>query len=92
MKQYQHFINGEYVDPIGGQWIDTLDPYTGQPWARIPRGCAQDVDRAVQAASRAPDGVGSRGNRGLLADQRAEAATLSTSSFLARSRTWPTRT
>jgi aldehyde dehydrogenase (NAD+) len=53
MKQYQHFINGEYVDPIGGQWIDTLDPYTGQPWARIPRGCAQDVDRAVQAASRA---------------------------------------
>jgi aldehyde dehydrogenase (NAD+) len=53
MKQYQHFINGEYVDPIGGQWIDTLDPYTGKPWARIPRGCAQDVDRAVQAASRA---------------------------------------
>ncbi len=53
MKNYQHFINGEYVDPIGGQWIDTIDPYTGKPWARIPRGCAQDVDRAVQAASRA---------------------------------------
>jgi aldehyde dehydrogenase (NAD+) len=53
MKQYQHFIKGEYVDPIGGQWIDTLDPYTGQAWARIPRGCAQDVDRAVQAASHA---------------------------------------
>lgn len=36
MKQYQHFIKGEYVDPIGGQWIDTLDPYTGEAWARIP--------------------------------------------------------
>lgn len=53
MKQYQHFIDGQGVDPIGGQWIDTVDPYTGLAWARIPKGCAQDVDRAVQAASRA---------------------------------------
>ena len=53
MKQYQNFINGHYVDPVGGQWIDTLDPYAGKPWARIPRSDARDVDLAVQAASRA---------------------------------------
>jgi acyl-CoA reductase-like NAD-dependent aldehyde dehydrogenase len=53
MKTYQHFINGAYVDPIGGQWIDTLDPYTGKAWARIPRGCNQDVDAAVKAATSA---------------------------------------
>ena len=53
MKKYQHFINGQYVDPIGGQWMDTLDPYQGKPWAQIPRGCAKDVDRAVQVASAA---------------------------------------
>ncbi len=53
MQVYKHFINGEYVDPIGGQWIDSIDPYTGKAWAKIPQGCAQDVDRAVKAASKA---------------------------------------
>ena len=53
MQVYKHFINGEYVDPIGGKWIDSIDPYTGQAWAKIPQGCAQDVDRAVKAASKA---------------------------------------
>ncbi len=53
MKQYGHFINGQYVDPIEGQWMDTMDPYQGKAWAQIARGSAKDVDRAVQAASRA---------------------------------------
>ena len=51
MKTYQHFIAGEYVDPIGGKWIDSMDPYRGEVWARIPQGCARDVDRAVAVAS-----------------------------------------
>ena len=53
MKTYQLFIDGEYVDPIGGAWIDSHDPYRGEVWARIPRGGTQDVDRAVTAAKRA---------------------------------------
>lgn len=53
MQVYKHFINGEYVDPIGGKWIDSIDPYSGKAWAKIPQGCAQDVDRAVKAASMA---------------------------------------
>ena len=53
MQVYKHFINGEYVDPIGGKWIDSIDPYSGKAWAKIPQGCAQDVDRAVKAASKA---------------------------------------
>jgi acyl-CoA reductase-like NAD-dependent aldehyde dehydrogenase len=53
MHTYHHFIDGQYVAPAQGRWMDTLDPYTGQVWARIPQGCAQDVDRAVSAASRA---------------------------------------
>jgi acyl-CoA reductase-like NAD-dependent aldehyde dehydrogenase len=53
MKTYQHFIDGKYVDPLKGRWFDSVDPYKGEPWARIPQGCEQDVDRAVQAASRA---------------------------------------
>ena len=53
MQVFKHFINGEYVDPIGGKWIDSIDPYTGKAWAKIPQGCAQDVDRAVKAAATA---------------------------------------
>lgn len=53
MKTYQHFIDGQYVDPVSGRWFDSVNPYLGEAWARIPQGCAQDVDRAVAAASRA---------------------------------------
>ena len=53
MKTYQHFINGQYVDPAEGKWFDSIDPYRGEPWARIPQGCARDVDRAVTAAAQA---------------------------------------
>ena len=53
MKRYQHFINGEFVDPAGGEWFDSENPYTGEVWAQIPRGTAADVDRAVGAAKAA---------------------------------------
>lgn len=53
MKTYHHFIDNQYVEPLDGEWMDTINPYTGQAWARIPKGSAQDVDRAVQAAKRA---------------------------------------
>lgn len=53
MQTYNHFIDGQYVEPASGRWLDTVDPYTGQAWARIPQGCEHDVDRAVTAASRA---------------------------------------
>jgi aldehyde dehydrogenase (NAD+) len=38
------------VDPQGGTWFETQNPYTAQTWAEIPRGNEQDVDRAVRAA------------------------------------------
>ena len=53
METYNHFIDGNYVEPTDGRWFDTFDPYKGEPWARIPQGDAVDVDRAVAAASRA---------------------------------------
>ena len=56
MKTYKHFINGEYVDPIQGQWFDSVDPYRGEIWAQMPRGTAADVDAAVAAAKAAMDG------------------------------------
>ena len=53
MKTWQHFIDGQYVEPHSGEWIDSIDPYLGKPWARVPRGNAQDVELAVNAAARA---------------------------------------
>jgi len=53
MKTYNHFINNEYVEPLDGEWMDTVNPYTGKAWAKVPKGSAKDVDRAVQAARQA---------------------------------------
>ena len=53
MKTHQYFINGQYVDPQGEEWMDSLDPYTGKPSAWVPKGCAMDADAAIAAANRA---------------------------------------
>lgn len=43
-------IGGKRCASASGRWFETKDPYTGQAWARLPRGDADDVDRAVKAA------------------------------------------
>ena len=47
---YQHWIDGAESAPAGGEWVDTIDPYRGEPWARIPQGTKADGDRAVSVA------------------------------------------
>ena len=67
MKTYQLFINGQSCDPAGGEWFDSLNPYTGEVWAQIPRGGQADVDAAVaaaRAALRGPWGTMSATARG----------------------------
>jgi (Z)-2-((N-methylformamido)methylene)-5-hydroxybutyrolactone dehydrogenase len=53
MKQYQHYIAGQSQNPASNEWIDTQNPFTGETWAQIPRGNAQDADAAVSAAHHA---------------------------------------
>ena len=53
MKSYQHYINGEWVPAANGETFETINPYTGKPWATLAKGAATDVDRAVAAASAA---------------------------------------
>ena len=53
METYHHFINGSFLEPANGEWLDSTDPYLGKPWARIARGNAADTDKAVAAASAA---------------------------------------
>jgi aldehyde dehydrogenase (NAD+) len=53
LVKYRMYIDGQYVDSAAGQYFESFNPYTGKPWALIPRGNAQDVDRAVGAARKA---------------------------------------
>jgi aldehyde dehydrogenase (NAD+) len=53
MKKYQMYVGGKWEDPASGEWFETMNPYTAEPWALIPRGNAEDAARAVQAAHHA---------------------------------------
>lgn len=48
MQKYQMYIDGKYVDPASGKWFDSYHPYTGEPWAQIAQGTAEDAGRAVR--------------------------------------------
>ena len=53
MKTYRMYIDGQWCEAASGRVFESENPYTGKPWALIPRGDAGDVDRAVRAAHRA---------------------------------------
>lgn len=53
MRDFKMVIGGEECGAAGGEWIESLDPFTGEPWARIPRARAADAASAVEAAAAA---------------------------------------
>lgn len=53
VKTYDLHINGASERPAVGEYFDSDNPYTGVVWARVARGSAADVDRAVSAAKKA---------------------------------------
>ena len=57
MKNYKHFINGQWTDPDTNEWFDTENPYTGKVWAKIAKGNSSDVNRAVTSAKNAFENV-----------------------------------
>ena len=53
VSTYQMYIGGQWVDAASGGTFESLNPYTGSVWARIPEGQDSDVDMAVTAAQKA---------------------------------------
>ena len=53
LKKVQMLIGGKWVDSATGEVLTVEDPAHRQPIAEIPRGRAEDVDRAVKAAEEA---------------------------------------
>ncbi len=53
MKQYNHFINGEYKPSLHGGTIDIINPATGKKYATLASGDEADVRLAYNAAANA---------------------------------------
>jgi aminomuconate-semialdehyde/2-hydroxymuconate-6-semialdehyde dehydrogenase len=53
MEKLQNFINGEYLAPINGLYIDNFEPATGKIYSFIPDSDSKDVEIAVEAAEKA---------------------------------------
>ena len=48
-----NFIDGKYVDPIKGGYIDNYEPSSGTVYSLVPDSTEEDVDAAVVAAKKA---------------------------------------
>ena len=53
LTRLKMYIDGAWTESASGEHFESYDPFTAKPWALVPKGNAEDVDRAVQAAHRA---------------------------------------
>ncbi len=53
LTRYKMFIGGQWVAAASGEYFPSDNPFTGKPWAEIPRGGAEDAARAVETAHKA---------------------------------------
>src|SRR6266480_4767895 len=52
-SQMRNFINGEFVEPINGRYLDNIEPATGKAYSQVADSDGHDVDLAVTAAEKA---------------------------------------
>lgn len=53
MQRIQNYIDGKLIDPLGGKFLDNVEPATGKVYSQVPDSDAADVQHAVDAAERA---------------------------------------
>jgi aminomuconate-semialdehyde/2-hydroxymuconate-6-semialdehyde dehydrogenase len=51
--QIQNFIDGKFVEPKSGKYLDNIEPATGKPYSQVADSGKEDVDLAVAAAEKA---------------------------------------
>jgi aminomuconate-semialdehyde/2-hydroxymuconate-6-semialdehyde dehydrogenase len=49
----RNFIDGQFVEPVGGRYLDNIEPATGKPYSQVADSDSRDVDLAVVAADKA---------------------------------------
>src|SRR5437660_2679293 len=52
-SKIRNFIDGQFVEPVGGKYIDNIEPATGKPYSQVADSDSGDVDLAVAAAEKA---------------------------------------
>jgi len=55
MQEYQLYIDGQFCAAGSGKSIESINPATEAPWARVARAGREDTQRAIQAARKAFD-------------------------------------
>jgi aminomuconate-semialdehyde/2-hydroxymuconate-6-semialdehyde dehydrogenase len=53
LNKIQNFIDGKFVEPVGGRYLDNIEPATGKPYSQVADSDARDVELAVVAAEKA---------------------------------------
>src|SRR6266705_6071720 len=49
----QNFIDGQFIEPVSGKYLDNIEPATGKPYSQVADSDARDVDLAVAAGEKA---------------------------------------
>ncbi|MFG6118611.1 MULTISPECIES: aldehyde dehydrogenase [Thalassobacillus] len=50
MQTHKLYIDGQYIESTGNEWLDIINPATEEVISQTPRGTEEDIDRAVKAA------------------------------------------
>src|SRR6058998_845111 len=53
LERIRNFIDGQFIEPVGGKYLDNIEPATGKAYSQVADGDSRDVDFAVAAADRA---------------------------------------
>ena len=53
LERIKNFVDGEFVEPVGGNYLDNIEPATGKPYSQVPDSDGRDVELAVLAAEKA---------------------------------------
>lgn len=56
IRDLRNYVGGCFVEHDGSEWMDVLEPATGERFARLPLSGSNDVDAAVEAAREAQPG------------------------------------
>ena len=52
-ERYDNYINGTFVPPTQGKYFDNISPIDGKPFTQVAHSTKEDIDKAVEAASKA---------------------------------------
>ncbi|OJU13000.1 MAG: aldehyde dehydrogenase, partial [Alphaproteobacteria bacterium 64-11] len=72
--RYGNFINGKWLEPLGGQYFENTSPVNGQVLCEVARSDGRDIEAALDAAHAAKDAWGrtSAAERALLLNRIAQ--------------------